>query len=88
MFVPCSCPPAEAASSVAGTARGYLDFYSSTEKVAATALHIPDFNLGCLRLLVLSLEERARRTSLLVLRQLFFPLFILYEEILLKHTVE
>lgn len=145
--VPCSCPPAEAASSVAGTARGWLlmwkpdlnnnsfhhgaqaaiwrwqhwvtadlvfsvswyqlepcqfapveslslnggdypDFYSSAEEVAAAVLHIPNFSLGCLGLLVLSLEERVRRTSLLVLRQSLFSLFILYEEILLKYTME
>lgn len=82
---PCQFAPVESLSLNGGD---YPDFYSGTEKVAAAALHSLDFNLLCLSLLVLSLEERARRTSLLVLRQSFFFLFIFYEKRLLKHTME
>lgn len=80
----CQFAPVESLSLNGGD---YPDFYSGAEEVAAAALHIPDFNLGCLGLLVLSLEDHVRRTSLLGLYR-FFPLFILYEEILLKHTME
>lgn len=43
---------------------------------------------GRLSLLGLFPGEHVGRTSLLLLRQSFFPLFILYEEILLKHTTK
>lgn len=67
---PCQFAPVE---SLSLNGADYPDFYSGAEKVAAAVLHILDFNLLCLSLLVLSLEECVRRTSLLVLRQSFFP---------------
>jgi len=80
---PCQFAPVESLSRNGGY---YPDFYSGAEKVAAAVLRVPDFNLGCLGLLVLPLEKRVRRTSLCALRQSFFlPFYFVWRDIAQAH---